>query len=181
MRLAELAEVAEMADEKAVAELQSFLSPVQEAQLVIQEAQDIFAAPAAHAPIQLCRAVPAKATAQSTAQVHGEVKLTPKQALHLARHRIWLATAFGSPPQTAQTDAKVYEVVRKLAVALGSSRPEAGTIKALHAVLIQLLWPGTSNMEACTFTNASMSNFARWRRRVAKAEHTNDTQHIQIP
>ena len=57
-----------------------------------------------------------------------------------------------------------------LAMALGASRPEAGTIRALHAVLIQLAWPGTSNMEACTFTNASMSNFARWRRRVVKAE-----------
>jgi len=140
--LAELAEVAELADGDAVAVLQSILSPV-------QEVQGIVGSPA-QAAIQQREPVP-------------PIKLTPKQALHVARHRI----------QMAHTDAKVYEVVRTLAIALGASRPEAGTIRALHAVLIQLAWPGTSNMEACTFTDASMSNFARWRRRVAKAENAN--------
>ena len=149
--MAETAEIAEFAntaaDEKAVAaQLQSILGPAH-GMPVGSPAQDVQRA----APY--CEVPPPP-------QVNGTTKLTPKQALHLARHRI----------QYADTDAKVYEVVRALAIALGASRPEAGTIRALHAVLIQLAWPGTSNVEACTFTNASMSNFARWRRRVAKAE-----------
>ena len=148
--LAEMAEMAELADEKAVAELHNILSPAQ-GWPVGSPAQGVHA----HAMgVQYCEAAP------PPPQVNGTAKLTPKQALHLARHRI----------QFADTDAKVYEVVRALAMALGASRPEAGTIRALHAVLIQLAWPGTSNTEACTFTDASMSNFARWRRRVAKAE-----------
>lgn len=149
--MAEMAEIAEFAntaaDEKAVAaQLQSILGPAH-GMPVGSPAQDVQRA----APY--CEVPPPP-------QVNGTTKLTPKQALHLARHRI----------QYADTDAKVYEVVRALAIALGASRLEAGTIRALHAVLIQLAWPGTSNVEACTFTDASMSNFARWRRRVAKAE-----------
>ena len=145
--LAELEEMAELANEKVVAELQSILSPTQ-GMPVGSPAQGLHAM-----GVQYCEAVPPP-------QVNGTNKLTPKQALHMARHKI----------QFADTDAKVYEVVHALAMSLGASRPEAGTIRALHAVLIQLAWPGTSNMEACTFTDASMSNFARWRRRVAKAE-----------
>ena len=149
--MAETAEIAEFAntaaDEKAVAaQLQSILGPAH-GMPVGSRAQDVQRAE----EVPYCEVPP---------QVNGTTKLTPKQALHLARHRI----------QYADTDAKVYEVVRALAIALGASRPEAGTIRALHAVLIQLAWPGTSNVEACTFTNASISNFARWRRRVAKAE-----------
>ena len=151
--MAEMAEIAEFAnsaaDEKAgAAQLQSILGPAH-GMPVGSPAQDVQRA----AGVPYCEVPPPP-------QVNGTTKLTPKQALHLARHRI----------QCADTDAKVYEVVRALAIALGASRPEAGTIRALHAVLIQLAWPGTSNVEACTFTNASMSNFARWRRRVAKAE-----------
>jgi hypothetical protein len=142
-----MAEMAVLADARAVAELQSILSPAQGIP-VGSPAQGVHAM-----GVEYSEAAPPP-------KADGTAKLTPKQALHLARHRI----------QFADTDAKVYEVVRALAMALGASRPEAGTIRALHAVLIQLAWPGTSNMEACTFTNASMSNFARWRRRVVKAE-----------
>jgi len=145
--LTEMAEMAVLADARAVAELQSILSPAQGIP-VGSPAQGVHAM-----GVEYSEAAPPP-------KADGTAKLTPKQALHLARHRI----------QFADTDAKVYEVVRALAMALGASRPEAGTIRALHAVLIQLAWPGTSNMEACTFTNASMSNFARWRRRVVKAE-----------
>jgi len=159
--LAELEEMAELANEKVVAELQSILSPTQ-GMPVGSPAQGLHAM-----GVQYCEAVPPP-------QVNGTNKLTPKQALHMARHKI----------QFADTDAKVYEVVRALAMSLGASRPEAGTIRALHAVLIQLAWPGTSNMEACTFTDASMSNFARWRRRVAKAEtapvHAQLAEMVQI-
>ena len=66
----------------------------------------------------------------------------------------------------ARTNIEVHQVVRTLAIALGASRTEIGTIKALHAVLLQLLLPGMSNEEACASTAASMSNFAKWRRRV---------------
>tara|TARA_B100000768_G_scaffold154007_1_gene150499 strand:+ start:217 stop:507 length:291 start_codon:yes stop_codon:yes gene_type:complete len=83
--------------------------------------------------------------------------MTPKQqALHVARHRI----------QAARVDIEVCQVVRTLAVALGASRTEGGTIKALHAVLIQLERPGMSCDEACASTGASRSNFTKWLRRV---------------
>ena len=81
---------------------------------------------------------------------------TPEQALHIALHGV----------QTARTDAEIFQVVRTLAIALGASRTETGTIKALHAVLLQLLQPGISDAEACSLTAASNSNFAKWRKRM---------------
>ena len=60
----------------------------------------------------------------------------------------------------------VQQVVRTLAAALGAARTELGTIKALHAVLIKLERPGLSDMQAYTSTNASKSNFNKWRSRV---------------
>lgn len=61
--------------------------------------------------------------------------------------------------QVAQTDTQVYKVVRTLAVALGATRAETGTIKALHAVLMQLVRPEMGDTEAYTSTGASRSNF----------------------
>ena len=61
--------------------------------------------------------------------------------------------------QVAQTDTQVYKVVRTLAVALGATRAETGTIKALHAVLMQLVRPEMGDTEAHTSTGASRSNF----------------------
>ena len=87
--------------------------------------------------------------------------MTPRQqALHVARHRI----------QTAHADFEVYHVVRTLAVALGASRTETGTITALRAVLLQLERPRMSHEEAITSTGASMSNFKKWHRRVRHAQ-----------
>ena len=63
-------------------------------------------------------------------------------ALEEALHRI----------QLAHTDMEVFKVVNSLAVALGARRTEMGTVKALHAVLLQLVRPGISNAEACNAT-----------------------------
>ena len=87
--------------------------------------------------------------------------VTPRQqALHVARQRI----------HTAHVDVEVYQVVRTLAVALGASRTETGTIKALHAVLLQLERPEMSHEEARVSTGASFSNFKKWHRRVKHAQ-----------
>ena len=68
--------------------------------------------------------------------------------------------------QLARTDIEVLRCVGSLALALGARRAERGSIKALHAVLLQRVQPGMSNVEAWTSTGASMSSFAKWRRRV---------------
>jgi len=58
--------------------------------------------------------------------------MTPRQqALHVARQRI----------RFPSTDARIHQVVHTLAVALGGIRTEAGSIKALHAVLVWLERP----------------------------------------
>ena len=85
---------------------------------------------------------------------------TPEQALQIALHGV----------QTARSDAEVHQVVRTLAIALGASRTEVGTIKAVHAVLLQLLQPDMSDAEACSLTTASNSNFAKWRKRMRDAQ-----------
>ena len=82
-----------------------------------------------------------------------------QQALHVARDRI----------KAARSDLEVYRVVRTLAIALGASRTEGGTITALHAVLLQLERPGLSCDEARASTGASVSNFKKWQRRVHQA------------
>ena len=87
--------------------------------------------------------------------------MTPRQqALHVARHRI----------QGTQDAVEVVQVVRNLAIALGASRTEGGTIKALHAVLLQLDRHGMSCEQACASTGASRSNFTKWHRRVRHAQ-----------
>ena len=87
--------------------------------------------------------------------------MTPGQrALRVARQRI----------QTARADFEVCQVVRTLAIALGASRAETGTIKALHSVLLLLERPRMSCEEACASTGASRSNFAKWHRKVRHAQ-----------
>ena len=84
---------------------------------------------------------------------------TGQQALHVARHRM----------HAASVEVEVYHAIRTLAIALGASRTEGGTIKALQAVLLQLERPEMSCDEARTATGASMSNFKKWKRRVHQA------------
>jgi hypothetical protein len=72
--------------------------------------------------------------------------------------------------QREHTDAEACQVARALAVSLGASRVESGTIKALHAVVLQLVRPGMSDTEAYTSTAASCSNFFKWRRLVRDAQ-----------
>jgi hypothetical protein len=86
--------------------------------------------------------------------------MTPRQrALHVARQRL----------RFARTMIESYQVVQTLALALGASRVEGGTIKALHAVLLRIDRPGMSEQEACTSTGASLSSFQKWGRRVQHA------------
>ena len=80
------------------------------------------------------------------------------------------ATASLAIMQIARTEFEIFQVVRALALALGSVRTESGTIKAVHAVLLQLDRPGMSEKEAYTTTGASLSNFKKWRRRVHHAQ-----------
>ena len=95
---------------------------------------------------------------------HGQGSMTTgQQALHVARQCM----------QISHTDAEICQVVCTLAVALGASRnrrTEAGTIKALHAVLRLLQRPEMSEEEACTSTGASTSSFKRWHKRVQSAQ-----------
>ena len=72
--------------------------------------------------------------------------------------------------QAARTKIEIFQLVHRLAVALGASRMESGSIKALHAVLIQMGQPGMGEKEAYSSTGASLSNFKKWRRRVQHAQ-----------
>ena len=81
---------------------------------------------------------------------------TPEQALLIARRDILVA----------EDQIHVHRVIRTLGLALGATRMEAGTIRALHAVLLQQARPGMNDMEAYRSTGASRSNFSKWRRRV---------------
>ena len=91
----------------------------------------------------------------------GNQPMTPRQqALYVALQRVHFA----------RTEIEIYQLVHMLATALGASRTESGTIKALHAVLIQMVRPGMSEKQACSSTGASMSNFKKWRRRVQHAQ-----------
>ena len=85
---------------------------------------------------------------------------TPEQALLVARRSMLVA----------QDQIHLQRVVRTLGMALGASRMEAGTIRALHAVLQQLARPGMTDLEAYRSTGASRSNFTKWRRRVQHVE-----------
>ena len=91
----------------------------------------------------------------------GQGSRTPRQqALHVARQSL----------QIAHTEVEIFQVVRDLSLALGSVRTESGTVKAVHAVLLQLDRPGVAEREAAALTGASLSNFKKWRRRVQHAQ-----------
>ena len=91
----------------------------------------------------------------------GNRTTTPRQqALHVALQRA----------QVARTEIEVCQLVHTLATALGASRMERGTVKALYAVLIQMGRPGMSEKQAYSATGASMSNFKKWRKRVHHAQ-----------
>ena len=83
-----------------------------------------------------------------------------QQALHVARQRM----------QVSSTDAEIDQVVDTLALALGATRPEARTRKALLAVLVLLDRPEMSEQEVCASTGASFDDFKRWQRRVLNAQ-----------
>jgi hypothetical protein len=90
------------------------------------------------------------------------VAMTPRQtALYLALLQL---------SQFARTEVEIHQIVRALALALGAIRTESGSIKALHAVLIQMGRPGMSEEEAYRATGASRSNFKKWRKRVQYAQ-----------
>ena len=72
--------------------------------------------------------------------------------------------------QITRTDVDIFKVIRTLCLALGSTRTESGTVKAVHAVLLQLDRPGMAEREAAALTGASLSNFKKWRRRVQHAQ-----------
>ena len=72
--------------------------------------------------------------------------------------------------QLARTEVEIHRIVRALATALGASRTEQGTIRALHAVLIQMGRPGMSEKEAYNATGAKKDNFKNWQKRVQYAQ-----------
>jgi len=76
--------------------------------------------------------------------------VTPRQrAVDVARKHI----------KIARTDVELQQAVHTLALALGATRVEEGTIKALHAALVQMDHPLMSDKEAYTSKGASLSNF----------------------
>ena len=98
--------------------------------------------------------------------------ITPsQQALQMACHCL----------QREHADAEACQAVRALAVSLGASRVESGTIKALHAVVLQLVRPGLSDTEAYKSTAASGSNFFKWRRLVRDAQLDHLCQSTRLP
>ena len=75
--------------------------------------------------------------------------------------------------QLVYIEIEVFQVVNKLAMTLGARRIETGTINAVHGVLLQLVRPSMSNVEACTSTAASLSNFTKWKRLVHDVQLAN--------
>ena len=55
----------------------------------------------------------------------------------------------------------------------GAKRMETGTTKAVHAVLLQMVRPSMSNVDACALTAASLSNFTKWKKRVRDVQLAN--------
>ena len=82
-----------------------------------------------------------------------------QQALYMARQRM----------QISRTDAEINQVVHTLALALGATRTEAASRKALLAVLVLLNRPEMSEQEVCTSMGVSSRNFKRWQSRVLNA------------
>ena len=81
----------------------------------------------------------------------------------------WQLNGYGRS-RLARTEVEIHQIVRALAIALGASRTEHGTIRALHAVLIQMGRPGMSEKEAYNATGAKKANFKHWKKRVQYAQ-----------
>ena len=92
---------------------------------------------------------------------HGLESMTPRQrAVEVARQHM----------KIARTDVELHQAVHTLALALGATRVEEGTIRALHAALVQMDHPLMSDKEAYTSKGASLSNFKKWRRALLAAQ-----------
>ena len=90
----------------------------------------------------------------------GQVGMTRgQQALYMARQRM----------QISRTDGEINQVVHTLALALGATRTEAASRKALLAVLVLLNRPEMSEEEVCASMGVSSRNFRRWQSRVLNA------------
>jgi len=90
----------------------------------------------------------------------GQVGMTRgQQALFVARQRM----------QVSRTDAEINQVVHTLALALGATRTEAASRKALLAVLVLLNRPEMSEQEVCASMGVSSRSFKRWQSRVLNA------------
>ena len=57
--------------------------------------------------------------------------------------------------QISRTNDEIHQVVHALALALGATWTQPGTLKALHAVLVHLDHPEMSEQEVCASTGAS--------------------------
>ena len=91
----------------------------------------------------------------------GQVGMTRgQQALYMARQRM----------QISGTDAEIDQVVDTVALALGATRTEAASRKALLAVLVLLNRPEMSEEEVCASTGASLNSCKKWRRKVLDAQ-----------
>jgi hypothetical protein len=147
--------------EPTVAELAAFLAD-EEVMLEIQALPDLLGCPPARAGVApFC--MPPRAAQQLSGNVppwkgrKPPAAMTPRQtALYLALQRL----------QLARTEVEIHRIVRALATALGASRTEQGTIRALHAVLIQMGRPSMSEEEAYNATGAKRPNFKNWQKRV---------------
>ena len=149
-----------LADEEVMLEIQALLS-------------DLLGCPPARAGVTVAPVVPFCMPPRAAQQLSGNVPpwqgrkppadaaMTPRQtALYLALQRL----------QLARTEVEIHRIVRALATALGASRMEQGTIRALHAVLIQMGRPGMSEEEAYNATGARKANFKNWQKRVEYAQ-----------
>ena len=72
--------------------------------------------------------------------------------------------------QIARTDAEINQVVHTLALALGATWTQAGTRKALIAVLTLLDRPEMSEQEVCASTGTSIASCKKWQRKVRNAQ-----------
>ena len=156
--------------EPTAAELAAFLAD-EEVMLEIQALPDLLGCPPARARVTVAPVAPFCMPPRAAQQLSGNVSpwqerkrpasITPRQAaLYLALQRLPLA----------RTEVEIHRIVRALAIALGASRTEQGTIRALHAVLIQMGRPGMSEKEAYNATGAKKDNFKNWQKRVRYAQ-----------
>ena len=88
-----------------------------------------------------------------------DIKVFRMQAVHVARQSL----------QNTRDGEDICKILRNLCLALGSTRTESGTIKAVHAALLNLDQP-MAERDAAALTGASLSNFKKWRKRVQHAQ-----------